>query len=149
MAVRKRLSGTPLPEGALDLRVRASGPYTLNLGFDPTPADLQTPSTLPVTLELAPADGRAAGYWHEGQQIPLTLLLTNTGAEAQELTVDAVSSDWAWQPRLATSEVTLAPNETADVELIVEILPDVPAAAPVPTLCARPQCGRQPDKRAG
>ena len=125
------LSGPALPDGPLDLRVRASGPYTLNLRFDPALVDVAEPASLPVTLELLPTAESAAGFWHEGQRIPMTLRLTNTGSEAEQLTLDAVSSDWAWQPRLTTSEVALAPGESTVVDLIVEILPDVPAEVPV------------------
>ena len=124
-----------LPTDALvSLGVSGNGVYTLSVTTVGGLVAQAPPVTLPLTMTLQAPVAAVAGFWQAGQALDLRLTLTNTGSAPLDLTLNAVSSDFAWQlaaPAATatwTETLTLAAGESRALALPVTILPDVGVA---------------------
>lgn len=118
------------------LGVSGDGAYTLSLATTAGLVAQPPPAALPLTMTLSAPVAAVAGFWQQGQQVDLSLALTNTGTTPLALTLDAVSSDFAWQwadlqattPWTAT--LTLAAGESRTLPLALKLLPDLGLTLP-------------------
>jgi hypothetical protein len=124
-----------LPTDApVSLGISGNGVYTLSVTTVDGLVAQASPATLPLTMTLQAPVAAVAGFWQAGQALDLRLTLTNTGGAQLDLTLNAVSSDFAWQlagtPATATwaDAITLAAGESRTLSLPVTILPDASVA---------------------
>ena len=123
----------PLPAGVpLYLHLRPGGDYSLSVSGIPGPAGPPIPAPdLAARLTLGFTDAHVAAYWSAGQQIPGTLTVTSSGSADEVLTLDAVTSHYAWTVHLDQTSVRLAAGATVTVPVTVDVLPDAWADIPV------------------
>lgn len=119
------------------LGVSGDGAYALRIATNSALVALPAPAALPLTMTLNAPVAAVAGFWQQGQQLALTLSLTNTGNAPLDLTLTAVSSDFAWQWATGSATaadwhavVTLAAGQSRVLPLDLKILPDVGVTLP-------------------
>ncbi|MFN8446710.1 MAG: VWA domain-containing protein [Caldilineaceae bacterium] len=123
----KGIVNGPLPNAPLNefaLRVNGRGNYHLVFWFDNGPQALTSgppPAQLAITL---PSD-RVAAFANQVQRLEGSLFIQNTTPIEQTLDLAVTSSDFAWQPELEQSQITLAPNESQSLPLHINMLPNV------------------------
>jgi hypothetical protein len=135
----------PLPAGIpLYLHVEATGDYVVSVGRDGSFGQPGAPPLLPVDLTLSMETDRVAAYWSAGQRVDGSLTLTATGPEPEDLTLDAVTSHYAWTAAADTQTVHLEPGQSVSIPVTVRAQADVWADIPVRvTLRASDAAGRQ------
>ena len=85
-----------------------------------------------------------AAYWDAGQHLTGTLTISDIGTTDEHLTLDAVTSHYAWTASLDQASVSVSPGTSVDVPVSVDVLPDAWADLPVRiTVRARDASGAQ------
>ncbi len=134
-----------LPAGDYELWLEpgtiSKGHYTVELDredpFDPAPS-------LDATVAVSTDTEDVAAYWQAGQHVTGQVTITNTGAAAETLQLDAVTSHYAWAASLGQDQVDVAAGATVTVPLDIIIQPDAWADDPVRvTVRARDAVGAQ------
>ena len=121
--------------------IGGSGPYTVTYGAaaPPTTGGLLKPSILtgqPTTAteldaSLVMDQTEVAAYWEQQQTITGTLTLKNTSSADESLTLQVVTSHFAWHATVSTDPVKLAAGQSTTVPVTVVIDPDAWANIPV------------------
>lgn len=118
------------------LGVSGEGAYTLSLASTAGLVAQPPPAALPLTMTLSAPVAAVAGFWQQGQQVDLSLALTNTGPTPLALTLAAISSDFAWQWATLqattpwTATLMLAAGESRTLPLALKLLPDLGLTLP-------------------
>ena len=107
-----------LPAGDYELWLEpgtiSNGHYTVELDredpFDPAPS-------LDATVAVSTDTEEVAAYWQAGQHVTGQVTITNTGAAAETLQLDAVTSHYAWAASLGQDQVDVAAGATVTVPL--------------------------------
>ncbi len=112
------------------LELWSGGAYEVTVG-----APGWTPTTEPAPLALlgdvSLEHDVVAAYWTEGQRVSGRVELTNKGGTDAQLELTPTASHYAWRPSLATTMVDLAPGQSVEIPLSLEIEPDAWAGEPV------------------
>jgi hypothetical protein len=105
-------------------------PYRLALDFagDPVAPIEIPPLNLELALELA--QDRVSAFRAYGQRLPGALILNNTGDQAIDLQLEAVTSDYRWEVELEEAQVSLPANGRIRVPLEVRVPADAWADQP-------------------
>ncbi len=132
-AATDRFTIGPVPAGIpLYLHVNPAGDYNLSLAGIPAPGGMPIPAPkLAAQLTLALPDTQVGAYWDAGQQIAGTLTVTSTASADETLSLDAVTSHYAWTVHLDQTSVSLAAGATVTVPVTIDVLPDAWADIPV------------------
>lgn len=134
----------PLPDGGpilLDLDVQ--GEHTAEVS---APSLVAAPPArdLPIALELLSEVSEVAAWWPAGQRIDARLVLTNEGAADEMLSLDAVTSHFAWSVQTGSSEVRVPVGATLQLPFEITAQADAWADEPVRiTVRARDRDGAQ------
>ncbi len=142
----QRFTIGPVPAGIpLYLHLSPSGDYNLAVSGIPRPTGPPIPAPdVAAHLTLGLPDTHVAAYWNAGQQIAGTLTVTSTASADQVLSLDAVTSHYAWTVHLDQTSVSLAAGATVTVPVTIDVLPDAWADIPVRiTVRARDSAGAQ------
>ena len=119
-----------LPQGVpLYLRVSSTGPYTVSIvSGEPVSA---LPGPLPVSLDLTTSQTSVAAYWLSGQRLDGQLVIHNTGTTDEQLTLDALTSHFAWSVDLGQTTVSVPAGGSVTVPVTIHALADAWADEPV------------------
>ena len=143
----RRFSVGPLPGGVpLYLHILPSGDYTVAVvsGVPPPTGPAIPAPALDARLSLTLPDTSVAAYWDAGQHLTGTLTVADTGTVEETLTLDAVTSHYAWTAGLASTSVSVSPGQSVVVPVSIDVLPDAWADIPVRiTVRARDASGAQ------
>jgi von Willebrand factor type A domain len=137
-----------VPSGKpLFLLVSGRGNYAFTVSFNGQPQAPAVPSpetspeaspeaspvasTGPVQLTLTPKEKAVAAYWTEGQKVDAVLTITNSGASAANLALDAVTSDLTWSVALGQTSVSVGAGQSMTMPLAIKALPDTHAGQSV------------------
>ncbi len=126
-----------LPEGDYELRLHtgamSDGEYAVRLERADPFVTGSTPAApgLPVTLSLTTSPSEVAAYWRDGQRVPATLTIENTGGAGLALALDTLTSHHAWTVASPASPVAVAAGGSVDVPLVVHVPPDAWLGVPV------------------
>ncbi len=119
-----------LPTGVpLYLRVTSQAAYSVSI-VSGEPVGV-TPGPLAATLQLTTAATSVAAYWPSGQRVDGQLVLHDTGAAAEDLTLDTRTSQVGWTVDLAQATVTVPAGGNVTVPVTIHAQPDAWADAPV------------------
>ena len=119
-----------LPQGVpLYLRVSSTGAYTVSIVSGELPSAV--PGTLPVSLALTTSQTSVAAYWLTGQRVDGQLTINNTGTADENLTLDALTSHFAWSVELGQTTVSVPAGGSVTVPLTIHALADAWADEPV------------------
>ncbi len=108
----------------IPINVGGYGAYTMSVELADGPAAQPIADPMPLEMALAAPVAAVAGYWEQGQQVDLSLTLTNTGDDDLALQIEAVRSDLTWQLAPITTAVSIVAGETLNIPLTLSILPD-------------------------
>ena len=86
---------------------------------------------LAARLSVAMSDTGVSAYRDAGQHLTGTLTVSDTGTTDENVTLDAVTSHYAWAARLDQTSVSVSPGASREVHISVDILPDAWADLPV------------------
>jgi len=121
-----------IPAGeAYFVYVRGDGDYRYEIQINGEPGTAPTASDVPFALNLALSADSVAAYRNQAQRVDGQIELANSGSEAIELSLRALTSDARWQVQLERDEVQLASGATATVDLRVMVPDDAWAGRPV------------------
>lgn len=120
-----RIFDAELPaQQPLRLGVKGDGQYKFQVSFTDGPKPVAATPTLPLELKLKLDQAIVAAFWIRGQRIKGHIDLVNTGPSSLDLTLDVVSSHFAYQPVLNNRSVTLAAGAQTSVPFDVVVAPD-------------------------
>lgn len=119
-----------LPQGVpLYLRVFSTGAYTVSIASGEPVSAL--PGLLPVSLDLTTSQASVAAYWLSGQRVDGQLVIHNTGSADENLTLDSLTSHFAWSVELGQTTASVPAGGSVTVPLTVHALADAWADEPV------------------
>jgi len=125
-----------LQPGDYSFRVRLSGktegpqPYRLyveRLSLFTKETGPEVGSDAGLSLVLDGADQSVKAFWDEGQQLALTLTLSNNSTEQQKIKLRSASSHFQWKPTATIESLMLNPAQTQRVPIIVDVGAQVPS----------------------
>ena len=105
------------------LEVVAAGEYALAIAVDGLTA-MPLPATPELELSLTMETGAVAAYSQHGQRVEGELVLMNAGDTALELSLEAITSHYAWSAHLGQASVRVAAGAETTVPISVEIADD-------------------------
>jgi hypothetical protein len=115
------------------LQVPAWGdePYRFEVSFPGGPIASAAPADTPLKLTLDLETDEVAAYRAYGQQVEGTLVLSNSGAAALKVDLDAATSDVRWQLEMEQTETTVSAGGKQSVPVTLDVPPDTWADWPV------------------
>lgn len=94
-----------------------------------TPSDIVEDTELSVSIDLGLAT--VAAYWEDGQRLDGTLLLTNSGSSAIDVSLDSWIGDMRWIIATSPPVVSVPAGESVSVPVQVLVAPDAWADRPI------------------
>ena len=111
-------------EHPIRLGIKGDGPYSLGISFADGPRPAPAAPPLPLELKLKLDQPTVAAFWIRGQRVKGAIEISNNGQAALDLTVDVVSSHFAYRPELGVRSIALTPGALESVPFDVVVAPD-------------------------
>lgn len=108
----------------LRLGVKGDGKYKFQVSFADGPKPIAATLALPLELKVKLEQPIVAAFWIRGQRVKGNIDLHNIGPNSLDLTMEVVSSHFAYQPVLNNHSVTLAAGAQTSVPFDIVVAPD-------------------------
>ena len=114
-----------LPAGhPLRLGIKGDGKYAIRVIFADGPTPIARALPIPLELKINLDQPIVAAFWIRGQRIKGNINLVNTGPSNIDLSMDVLSSHFAYKPIIKDRQITLVAGKQESIPFEVIVAPD-------------------------